>query len=222
MASVSDARALIERRHDLLPAVLSTLLIGVTEFFRDPQVFDGIRAVALPALAGRRWPPRVWSAGCSSGAELYTVAILLDEAGLLDGATLLGTDCRDEAIAEARVSTYRPPVSQTLPPAYAARYFRACGPEALRPVRRLRAAASWKVADLHAAAEEGPWDLVLWRNAAIYLEPDVAGRICRRLVDTIAPGGFLVVGKAERPPADLGLVHAGRCLHRKPGGTDAS
>ena len=81
--SFGSARAILERRPELLPLALDTLLIGVTAFFRDREVFDDIRDVLVPRLAVLGRPPRAWSAACSSGAELYGLAILLDEAGLL-------------------------------------------------------------------------------------------------------------------------------------------
>ena len=89
-------------------------------------------------------------------------------------------------------------------------------------VDRIRSAAFWRIADLHAAAETGPWDVVLWRNAAIYTEPAVAERIYRQIAATMSDGGILVVGKAERPPSGLGLVSAGPCLYRREGGWSGS
>ena len=223
VSSLEAARARIEERRELLPAVLGALLIGVTGFFRDAAAFEDFRAVVLPWLAARRpRKPRVWSAACSTGAELYSVAILLEEAGLLDGSTLLGTDCRDDAISEAREATYGPPVTDTLPASCQARYFTPVEGQRVRPVARLRSALMWKAADLHVKAEPGPWDVVLWRNAAIYIETAAAARVYRRLAGTLVPGGFLVVGKAERPPFDAGFVQAGHCLYRKHGGPDVS
>ena len=104
--SPAEARKLLENRPDLLPAAIGSLLIGVTEFFRDAAVFEGIRTEVMPALAARGGQLRIWSAGCSSGEELYSVAILLAEAGLLARSFLLGTDCRIEAIRQARSALY--------------------------------------------------------------------------------------------------------------------
>ena len=81
--SAEEARELLENRPDLLPVAVGSLLIGVTEFFRDPAVFEGCGRPVLPESGG---PPRAaphLDAGCSSGEELYSLAILLAEAGLL-------------------------------------------------------------------------------------------------------------------------------------------
>ena len=89
--STEEAREVLENRPALLPAAVDSLLIGVTEFFRDSLVFEGMRAEVLPNLAIRRGPLRICSAGCSTGEELYSVAILLAEGGLLARSFLLGT-----------------------------------------------------------------------------------------------------------------------------------
>ena len=82
-----------------------------------------------------------------------------------------------------------------------------------RPVESLRRHAHWKVADLCRNIEEGPWDIILWRNMAIYLAPDAAAAIWRGLAAALAPGGVLVVGKAERPPIELELAGVGRYIY---------
>lgn len=221
VTSLEAARERLEERPDLLPSILCTLLIGLTGFFRDEVVFGSFQAIVVPWMVRRGQPPRIWSAACSTGAELYSVAILLDEARMLEGATLVGTDCRADATDAARASVYGPPVTDTLPRRFVPEYFIAENGPQIRLVPRLRAAVSWKTADLFAAVEPGPWDVVLWRNAAIHLEAVAARRLYGHLAATLAPGGDLVTGKAERPPLEAGLVRAGRCLYRKPGGPDA-
>jgi chemotaxis methyl-accepting protein methylase len=209
--SAEEARAVLEKQPDLLPAAVSSLLIGVTEFFRDPAVFESLRAEVLPSLAVRRGPLRVWSAACSTGQELYSVAILLAEAGLLAKSFFLGTDCRIEAIEGARSGVYD---AAHLELPIRTEYFEPVGGswQVIEPLRRQ---VRWRVADLGRSTEEGPWDIVLWRNLAIYLNPGPAETVWNRLAGALAPGGFLVVGKAERPPSGLGLVPVCRCVYRK-------
>jgi chemotaxis methyl-accepting protein methylase len=212
--SVAAARRLLEDRPDLLPAAVSSLLIGVTGFFRDTAVFEGLRDKVLPSLAGRPGPLRVWSAACSTGAELYSVAILLAEAGLLDRSFLLGTDCRGDAIDRARLGLYDATTLTLVRRATRDKYFEPAG-QRWRPVAALRRQVRWKVADLARSIEAGPWALILWRNLAIYLTPDLVAAIWRRLAEALAPGGFLVVGKAERPPASLGLSALRRGIYQR-------
>jgi chemotaxis methyl-accepting protein methylase len=212
--STEEAREVLEDRPDLLSAAISSLLIGVTEFFRDPAVFEAVRAEVLPTLALRRGPLRVWSAGCSTGEELYSVAILLAETGLLARSFLLGTDCRTEAIEHARFARYGVAAMNLLQPMIRRKYVESVG-NSWRMIEPLRRQIRWKAADVGEKIEEGPWDIVLWRNVAIYLNPGPTETLWRRLAGALAPGGFLIVGKAERPPAGLGLAPVCRCVYRK-------
>ena len=210
------ARELLERQPQLLAKAVSSLLIGTTEFFREPDAFDFLRAQALPALAGSNRRLRIWSAACSTGAELYSVAMLLSEAGLLERSCLLGTDCRGDAIERAGRGLYDAPLLKLVPRATREQFFEPAGGQ-WRPIEPLRRQVHWKVADLLAGVEEGPWDIILWRNAAIYLQPCPADSLWRRLVSVLAPGGLLIAGKADRPPHDAGLTPAARCVYRLTG-----
>ncbi len=212
--SVEEARKLLEDRPDLLPAAVSALLIGVTEFFRDRAVFEKLRAEVLPQLAAKEGPLRIWSAGCASGEELYSLAILLDEAGLLERSFLLGTDCRIEAVERARAALYDGAAVRPLEPDVRQRYFGPVG-NRWRPVEPLRRQTCWKVADLAEKIEDGPWDIILWRNLAIYLTAKPAAAIWRQLTGALSAGGFLIAGKAEWPPSGLGLRSLCRCVYRR-------
>jgi chemotaxis methyl-accepting protein methylase len=141
------------------------------------------------------------------------MAILLSEAGLLHGSYLLGSDCRGDAIERARLGLYDASLLSLVPSAMRDRYFEPDG-RFCRPVEALRRQVHWKVADLLAGVEDGPWDIIFWRNAAIYLNPLPAETIWRRLAAVLAPQGLLIAGKADRPPADAGLKAVGRCIYR--------
>lgn len=198
---------------DLRRTALGALLIGVSSFFRDEAVFDALAARVLPALRDRERPIRVWSAGCSTGAELYSVAILLAEAGLLHRARLLGTDCRADAIVAAREAVFGDEALAAVSAARRERFFERTR-NGWRVARALRQAAGWQVADALRETPPGPWDLVLCRNLLIYLRPRAADTMLHRMTVATSDGGFLVLGRAERPPAALRLAPAARCVYR--------
>lgn len=206
------ARELLERKPQLLAKVVNSLLIGVTEFFREPDVFDALPAQVLPALAGRNRRLRIWSAACSTGAELYSMAILLSEAGLLERSCLLGSDCRAEAIERAELGLYEAAMLKPVRSAIRDKYFEPAG-QGWRPIAALRRQVHWKVADLLAGVEDGPWDIILWRNSAIYLKPARAETVWRQLASVLAPQGVLIAGKADRPPLAAGLTRVARCTY---------
>jgi chemotaxis methyl-accepting protein methylase len=215
-ASADDARQAIERSPELLSVALDALLIGVGGFFRDPEVFAHLVRL-LPQGSTPGSDTSVWSAACSDGAELVTVALLLAEEGRLRDALLLGTDARPRAIARARSGVHPARALQDVPEALRRRYF---APDAAggRLVPDVRRSLSWRVSDVLAAPTQGPWDAILCRNLAIYLEPAAAQGLWSRLHSALKPGGLLVVGKAEHPRGIPGLTRCAPCIYRNEGG----
>jgi chemotaxis methyl-accepting protein methylase len=217
---VIEARRRLTADPSLVPAAVGTLLIGVTSFFRDEQVFADLARAVVPALRRGAGHPRVWSAGCSEGQELYSVAMLLDEAGLLRGATLLGTDCRSRAVAAAREGRYPQDgrALRDLPPARRRKYIEADqNDQQHRVCRALRGAIQWRSGDVTRVVEPGGWDLILCRHVAMYLRPEVAARLWLALEAALRPGGFLVLGKAERPVGPARLTCVAPCIYRRSG-----
>jgi chemotaxis methyl-accepting protein methylase len=220
--SVAEARQTIERDRTKAQRALDALVIGVTSFFRDTAVFDYLASAVFPQLPRPPKPRRIWSAGCSDGDELYSIAILLAEHGLLDeGATLLGSDCRGQAIGNARVGRYAAAQLRDVPDAWRDRYFHPAGAGAWQVIEPLRDAVQWRTADITSVREPGGWDLILCRNMAMYLRPEVAGRLWQEFEHALRPGGFLVLGKAERPIGTQRLTAVGPCVYRRHKGLGA-
>lgn len=209
--SVDEAYQRIDGDSGLLEAAINTVLLGVTEFVRDSAVFDAIESEIISRWRFTTPKPRVWSAACSDGQELFSVAVLLADAGLLQGSTLLGTDCRRRAICQARTGVFPAGAVERFGGARA-RYFEIRGGQAVASPQ-LRHAMKWSVADLFDRIESGPWDMILWRNMAIYLTNDAAEQIWRALIQELSPGGYLVVGKADYPPAGLPLRRIAPCIY---------
>lgn len=214
VATVAEGLARLEREPGVAWALLDVVLLGVTEFRRDAGVFERIERLVLPSVCSAHSQPRIWSAACSDGQELYSVAAALASLGTLDRCELLGTDCRPSAIARARLGIYPQDSAGRLDCEWTGAHFLATA-AGIRARPRLLNAASWRLANLLAHAESGPWHLVLWRNMAIYLEPPVAARTWGRIVAEVAPGGYIVVGKAELPPPELALERIDACIYRK-------
>jgi len=214
VTNVSEARAAIACRPEALQTAVNALLLGVTEFFRDRAVFEALREQVLPTLAAQQGTLSIWSAACANGAELYSLAWLLAEQGLLPRARLLGTDCRSEAIAAAREGRFR-------------RLQPAGGTESLHLLKALngemyvpagvRKHIRWAVGDVFKCRDQALWDLILCRNLAIYLELSAGEELWRILAAALKPGGFLIIGKAERPGRGLGLSRIVPCIYRREG-----
>jgi chemotaxis methyl-accepting protein methylase len=210
----AGARDAVERSPAMLQAALDAMLIGVTGFFRDRPVFAELRDAVLPMLLGRRSTIRVWSAGCSDGAELYSIAILLAEMDALDRAQLLGSDCRQSAVRAAAGGWYAPQALHGVSRELLSRYFSfdaSTGRWGIRP--SLRLVPRWRAQDVLYGPDLGRFDLILCRNLAMYLRRESVARLWERLTRALSAGGVLVLGKAERPTR-TGLACVSPCIFR--------
>jgi chemotaxis methyl-accepting protein methylase len=211
--TVADARLALEHDPTAITNAVNTMVIGVTSFFRDAGVFDHLADAVLPAMS-RGKQPRIWSAGCSDGEELYSLAMLLAERNMLGGCHLLGTDCRPQAVARARAGRYEARMLREVPASWQEKYFERDGTFAqVRP--ELRAVVQWRTGDVTRLCEPGTWDLILCRNLTMYLRPDVAGVMWNAFETALRRGGFLVLGKAERPIGAQQLSVVAPCIYRK-------
>lgn len=206
------ARQKVLERPELAGVVLNVVLLGVTAFYRDAHVFDHLRDVIIPFWQREGVRPRIWSAACSDGQELYSVAMLLARVGLLENAELLGTDCRAEAVARARVGRFSIEAQAQMQEMDAGYYDHE---SSSLHFRKLLRSVAWRQADLLREAEPGPWDLILWRNMSIYLERPAASEIWKALEAQLRPGAFLIGGKADYPPPGLRLSRVAPCVFRK-------
>lgn len=211
----AEARALLERKPGLVGRALDAVLIGVTCFFRDEGVFECLREALSCRSQRLASGARVYSMGCSEGQELYTAGMVVGEMGALAGSELVGMDCRTAAIMRARAGWYKPVEVQQVPREMLERYF--CAERGgFRVVPHLLERTNWRVGDLlSSGGPAGPWDVVLFRNAGMYLRAEAAAAVWKRLVGELRPGGLLVSGKAEQPPRNLPIKRVGPCVYLK-------
>jgi chemotaxis methyl-accepting protein methylase len=223
--SIGEARVALARHRELMAPAVASVLIGVTSFFRDPQVFHALAEEVLPQtgagdhdLRARNASPgplNVWSVGCSDGQELFSLAMILDEQRRLPGSYLLGTDCREDAVRHATAGIYPDDAMRSLPAARLTRHFVPLPRDHWQVRPELRAFCRWRCADALSTREPGRWDVILCRNMAMYLQPGSADALWASLESSLAPGGVLVLGKAERPTNTRGLVPVAPCTYRK-------
>lgn len=185
------------------------LLIHVTSFFRDPAVFDHLAAKAIPGLLAAMsddHPLRIWSAGCSTGEEAYSLAIACFEAMETAGSSarfqILASDVDPEAIATARAGFYPKEIEAAISPERLARFFVA-EEGGWRVTSELRDVIVFTVADLLSDPPFSKIDLVACRNVLIYLGPEAQKRVIARCCFALRPDGLLLLGAAETPgPGD--------------------
>ncbi|MBZ5583283.1 MAG: PAS domain-containing protein, partial [Acidobacteriia bacterium] len=186
-------------------ALCEDLLINVTEFFRDAPMFDAIKENVIPAIVRRKLPGeaiRIWAPGCSTGEEVYSLAICLaeyiQEAGVEIPIHLFGSDLSERSIEKARTAVYSPSAVSVISPDRLSRYFVQVD-SGFQIVRSLRDKCVFAVHNLAADPPFSRMDLISCRNLLIYLETALQQRVMGTLSYALQPNGFLVLGKAEQP-----------------------
>lgn len=209
----------------LVEQVVSELTVQETYFFRDPAQFETIRKSAIPALLARRHPDaaiRIWSAGCSTGEEPYSLAIMMEEEGLGDRAQILASDISTSALEKARKAEYGKWSMRGCPPGFERRYFGRYG-DRLRLDHRLKRRVFFHWLNLE-SAHFPSWttevDLIFCRNVLMYCDKETVARVARRLFDCLAAGGWLVPGPSdpalwEHAPFDTETTSAGVVYRRR-------
>jgi two-component system CheB/CheR fusion protein len=183
--------------------LLNTVLINVTEFFRDPQAWQALRDEALRPVISTMRPGdtlRVWSIGCASGEEPYSLAILISE--YLGSATLdynikiYATDIDEDALSIARRGEYPVEKLRRMTAALREKYFTGRGP-IVRISRDIRRLTIFGRSNIVTDAPISHCNLVVCRNVLIYFDTNTQNQVLSRVHYALEPGGVLFLGKAE-------------------------
>src|SRR5829696_5495897 len=202
-ATLPDYRRYMERHPEELQRLVASFLIKVTEFFRDPELFTYLRDRVLPGLvseAKERGELRIWSAGCATGEEAYTLAMLVSDLLGEDAEELpvriFATDIASDAVEFARRGIYTQAALEGLPSDFVERHFTAVD-GAFEVRKHVRSLVVFGEHDLGNRAPFPRIDLVLCRNVLIYFTPELQRRALELFAYSLRHGGYLALGKAE-------------------------
>lgn len=215
--NLRDYAALVTKDDGELNAFLDRMTINVSQLWRNPEQWALLERTVLPELAEKDNRLRIWSAGCSYGAEVYTLAAVALEAVPSARVEVLGTDLDRRVIERARDGAFDRQDTRTAPPASLERWFEPVG-DWWRASDELRRVVRFELGDLlHMRVEEAAYDLVLCRNVVIYLNEETRDELHARLASSLRCGGYLMVGSTERvtAPASVGLTFAHPFTYRK-------
>jgi chemotaxis protein methyltransferase CheR len=202
-SGVAALHARLKEDSTALPTLTRYLTVHTTSLFRDPVFFSALREKVLPVL--RTYPfLRIWIAGCSTGEEVYSLAILLLEHGLYEKCRIYATDLSDQALETARNGVYPLAAMQD----YSRNYQLAGGRNSLSDYytadaesvvlrRALRANVVFGTHNLVSDASFNEFHLILCRNVLIYFGRDLQARVHRLFFDSLISYGFLGLGKSE-------------------------
>jgi chemotaxis protein methyltransferase CheR len=206
--------------------LINALTTNVTAFFREPHHFDMLANEILPALGQGHWRIRLWSAGCSSGEEPWSLAMVVHE--LLGGRAdldvkILATDIDTQVLARARAGVYADEQVAPIAQARKKRYFaRGTGANAgLWRIRdELRGLVTFNQLNLFAPwPMRGPFDVIFCRNVMIYFDTPNKQQLIRGFHGMLVHGAHLLLGHSESMPVGVeGFVGVGRTAYRKLGG----
>jgi two-component system, chemotaxis family, CheB/CheR fusion protein len=188
---------------DEFTRLFNTILINVTGFFRDPPNWEYVRDEVVPRLVGESGavePIRVWSAGCASGEEAYSIAMLLAEAlgpeGFRDRVKIYATDVDEEALNQARHAVYGARTEDEVPAPLLAKYFDLQDDRYVFS-KELRRSVIFGRHDLIQDAPISRVDLLICRNCLMYFNSEAQAKILARFHFALMPRGVLYLGKAE-------------------------
>jgi len=197
LKTFADYFLLIERDPAEWVAFLDRMTINVSELFRNPEKWDQLREKILPPLlkGGRRL--RVWSAGCSFGAEPYTLAMLLDDLSPGKAHFLLATDIDRKILQRAQQGVFTESEIKSVPSTYRRKYLLPHGAD-FQITPALRQQVTFRAHNLLSDPFEKDLDLIVCRNVVIYFTNDARDRLFARFRAALRPGGTLFVGGTER------------------------
>ncbi len=188
------------------------LLIGVTSFFREPARFEALKTIVFPAIVKNRGAAdciRIWVAGCSTGEEVYSLAITLLE--YLDGnpsapqLSIYGTDINEESLRKARAATYSQRALGGVSEERLRRFFTPV-PGGHKIAKSLRERCIFAAHDVTRDPPYSRIDLLTCCNVLIYFDPELQKKAVSLLQYALAPGGFLMLGSSENLRASTNLL----------------
>ena len=202
-SSVSEMIPVLFYDKELFAKLVRYFSIAVTEIFRDPLVYRAVRKKVVPLL--RTWPHfKVWHAGCATGEEVYSLALVLKEEGLYERSTIYATDFNDEVLDRAREGVYEIGKLQeasrnylqaggktSLSEFYHARY------DAAAMDGSLKERITFANHNLTVDGAFGEMHLVFCRNVLIYFNRELQGRVLKLFTESLVNGGFLCLGSKE-------------------------
>jgi len=202
----SHISGLIERvlwDRNVFEEIVRDFSITVTSMFRDPDVYESLQRNVLPLLRTHPFV-RIWHAGCATGEEVYSLAILLEEQGIYDRCTIFATDFNDEALSMAAKGIYELGKAKEFTEGYQkaggtrsfSDYYQAAyGSIAIDS--RLKRNITFANHNLVTDGVFSEVHLVLCRNVLIYFTKDLQNRVLRLFLDSLTRGGFLCLGSRE-------------------------
>ena len=207
----------IERNKDALKKLRNFLTINVSEFFRDANQFQQLKTAVLPELLGNNERLNIWSAGCSIGAEPYSVAMMLENLTPGKKHRIVATDIDEAVLAKAKNGgPYSSSDIANVDKALLLKYFTRSD-EGYQVIDTIKRRVEFKRHNLLKDSFEHGFDLVMCRNVVIYFADEAKRTLYTGFYNSLKEGGVMFIGATETllDASDLGLTRMHNCFYRK-------
>ncbi|MDR1483137.1 MAG: protein-glutamate O-methyltransferase CheR [Synergistaceae bacterium] len=220
VSGYDDYYKTIANNPDKLREFLDYLTINVTEFFRNANRWWEIRDRLIPQMYKDLGHQRLkfWSAGCSTGEEPYSLAMLAIEMKVATPQPVLAADIDQGVLAKAQEGIYQKRQISNTPKEWLPKYFSDKDANTVQVKKEVKEKVKFKHMNLIKDKFESGFDLILCRNVVIYFGPETKSALYKKFLDALRPGGYLVTGATEQifDHKVIGFESAGPFLYRRP------
>jgi chemotaxis protein methyltransferase CheR len=211
----------LRNRPEEVRRFLDDLSINTSEFFRNPERFQELRQKIMPEILSKRNRLRIWSAGCSVGAEIFSLVILMEHLGLSEHCHFIASDIDREALEQARSGIFFPELLNHVNKTEITTFFEPCTEnkrsDAYKFKDKWRQRVHFIHHDLLKDEYPGNFDLIICRNVMIYFTREAKNRVYQQFFSSLREGGVLFVGGAEQlmQAQDLGYKSLSSYFYQK-------
>ena len=214
--NVEEYIELLKKDKEQRQKFLDFITINVTEFFRNPEIFEELKTKLINVLLPNCKDLKIWSAACSIGAEPYSVGIMLNDIAPTGRHKIIATDIDNTILERARKGEYVASEIKNVKKEYLDKYFRVQGDKYLIDPK-IKSLVTFKKHDLILDSYEKDFDLIICRNVVIYFNQDIKDQIYKKFSDSLKKGGLLFVGATESiyNYKEYGFEKASTFIYRK-------
>lgn len=214
--TVDEYIALLKKEPSQKQKFLDFITINVSEFFRNPEIFDELEEKIKSELLIKNRNIKIWSAACSIGAEPYSVAMILDDIGALSRAKIIATDIDSTILDRARKAEYNATEIKNVKKIYVDKYFKQ-NADKYTLDNKIKSIVSFKKHDLILDKYDTEFDLIICRNVVIYFTQEIKDEIYKKFSKSMKKGALLFVGATESiyNYREYGFEKASTFIYRK-------
>jgi chemotaxis protein methyltransferase CheR len=205
----------MQTNKDLFNEFLDKITINVTEFYRNPSLWEVLEKEIIPLVLKEERKIKCWSSACSTGEEPYTLAMILNEQGIKN-AEIMASDLDEGVLSKATQGVYFEKALKDLPKKYTDKYFESKDLN-FEISNTIKKNVKFKRLDLLADTFDSNYDLIICRNVMIYFTEEANMNLYRKFSEALRPGGVLFVGSTEQifRPEKYNLETVGPFFYRK-------